>query len=341
MQPLGNNDTLRYDARHARQSGWFAQNQHHIPDFHQPGTLTETRLLREQRWPDLAVQLFEEPAYVTPLELPPPNHLRLILLLSGTMRLSLNTAGRQHTYHSVPGTVKLTAYYHPPHAMQWATLSAEPVRTAHLYLPQDLLTRTAEAAGLNPARIELREGSGVPDSLLYALGRSLAQELNGPTGLDSLLAQTATQMLVAQLLRHHCAFTHELPRHRGQLPAGQVRLLRDYVQAHLSETIRLDELAALVHLSAYHFCRVFKRTTGFTPNQFVMRQRLARALELLRSTNLNVNQVATAVGYASPTHFAYLLLRHTGRLPTDYISERFIQIPPAAEQRFGQQPLLS
>ena len=141
-----------------------------------------------------------------------------------------------------------------------------------------------------------------------------------PTGC---FAETATQLLAAQLLRRHCAFVHELPAHRGgQLPAERLRQLRDYVQAHLRESIRLEELAALVFLSPYHFCRVFKRTTGLTPHQFVIQQRLERAVSLLRGSGLNVSQVAEAVGYASPTHFAQLLVRHTGRLPTEYLPER-------------------
>ena len=322
MHPLGNVNTLRYDDREASQSRWFAQNRHYAPDFHRPGAPTETRLLREQRWPDLAVQLFEEPACVTPLELAPPHHIRLILLLSGAVRMNLHSGGRPQTYRSAPGTVKLTAPYHPPYHMQWATLAAEPVRSAHLYLPEDLLTRTAEAAGLNPARIELREGAGVPDPLLYEVGRALAQQLHGPAGLDNLFAETATQLLAAQLLRQHCAFAHALPAHRGQLPAARLRQVRDYVQAHLRETIRLEELAALVFLSPYHFCRVFKRTTGLSPNQFVIQQRLERGVALLRGSGLNISQVAEAVGYASPPHFAQLLVRHTGRLPTDYLQER-------------------
>ena len=322
MHLLGNVNTLRYDDREARQSRWFNQTHHYAAEVRRPGALTHTRLLREQRWPDLAVQLFEEPTHVTPTELAPPGQVRLILLLSGALRVNLGTGGRQHTYRSAPGTVKLTAHYHPPYQMQWAALATGPVHSAHLYLPHDLLTRTAEAAGQNAARMELREGWDVPDPLLYELGRTLARELHGPAGLDNLVAETATQLLAAQLLRRHCAFVHELPAHRGKLPAERLRRLREYVQAHLRESIRLEELAAVVFLSPYHFCRVFKRTTGLTPHQFVIQQRLERAVALLRCSGLNVSQVAEAVGYASPTHFAQLLVRHTCRLPTEYLKER-------------------
>lgn len=321
MTLLGNANTLRYDAAEARKSRWFQQALAASREVALPSA-SETRLLLEQRWPSLTVQLFEEPAFVSPIELPPPRQHRLMLLLSGAMRMNLLSGGRQLTYNSAPGTVKLTTPQHLPYEMQWVPLTAEPIRTAHVFLAEGLLVRTAEAAGLSPGRIELREGSGIADPFLYQLGATLAQELASPAALGGLYAETAAQLLAAHLLRHHCAFTHALPERRGKLPAARLRAVRDYVRAHLSEAIRLEELAALAHLSPYHFCRVFKRTTGLTPNQFVIRQRLDQAVELLRHSQLNVGEVAAAVGYASPTHFAQLFVRYTGRLPTDYVKEQ-------------------
>ena len=319
--PLGNANTLRYDAAEARKSRWFQRTLAASREVALP-TASATQLLREQHWPSLTVQVFEEPAFVSPIELPPPRQHRLMLLLSGTMRMNLLSGGRQLTYNSMPGTVKLTMPQHLPYEMQWVPLAAEPIRTAHVYLADGLLARTAEAAGLSATRVELREGSGIADPFLYQLGFALAQELASPAALGGLYAETAAQLMAAHLLRHHCAFTHALPGQRGKLPATRLRHVRDYVRAHLSEAIRLEELAALAHLSPYHFCRVFKRTTGLTPNQFVIRQRLEQAIELLRYSSLNVSEVAAAVGYASPTHFAQLFVRHTGRLPTDYLKER-------------------
>jgi len=314
MTVSGNANTLRYNAQAAK--------------THQPLPATaetspqQTSLLREQRWPQLAIQLFTEPAHIEPTTLQPPSQLRLILLLSGTTRMQIRSHGRAQTYISRPGTVKLTTPHHQPYEMHWTALSAAPLRTAHLYLPPTLLTRTAEAAGLNPARVEVTEGCNIPDALLYQLSHTLAQEVATFPGLDSLFAESATQLLAAQLLRRHCAFSHELPDRRGKLTAAQLRRVRDYVQAHLGSVIRLDNLAELVFLSSYHFCRVFKRTTGVAPNQFVTNERMIRATELLRSSDLSVKQVAAAVGYSSHAHFTQLYARHTGQLPVSITRQR-------------------
>ncbi|UOQ68911.1 helix-turn-helix domain-containing protein [Hymenobacter volaticus] len=320
MSLSGNNNTLRYDTQLARPSQKHQTTS--SPTGPEADVVTETQLLREQRWPELTVQLFAEPACVTPVQLGPPSQLRLLLLLSGTMRMHVHSGGRELAYTSQAGTVKLTTPNHLPYQMHWSTLTADPVRTAHLYLPLELLSRTADAAGLNSARVELAEGCAIPDPLLYQVGCALAQQANNAPESDRLFAETATQLLAAQLLRQHCVFVHELPDHRGKLTSKQVQQIRDFVQDQIGEVIRLEDLAALVFLSSYHFCRVFKRTTGLSPNQFVIRQRMERASELLRHSGLSVKQVAFAVGYTNHAHFTQLFVRHTKQLPLRLTQKR-------------------
>lgn len=314
----GNANTLAYDAGEARRSSWFQKNRMYAKKFSPVGTVTETQLVHEQCWPGLTVQLLEEPAHVTPVLLNPPRHLRLILLRSGAMRIGLNIGGREFTYHSAPGTVKITTNQHLPYEMNWVLLSQEPVRSAHIYLSNELLGKTAAAAGLDEALVELVEDVNIDDPLLYQLARSLTLEVENPLPLSDLYAESAAQMLAAQLLRRHCVFPHQLPDSRGKLSKERLRQVQDYVRAHLSEAIRLEELAALTFLSPHHFCRVFKRTTGLSPNQFVIRQRMERAVELLKGSGLSVANVAAAVGYTSHAHFTHLFVRFVGRLPTSY-----------------------
>ncbi|OUJ70586.1 helix-turn-helix domain-containing protein [Hymenobacter crusticola] len=315
MNFSGNANILRHDDQAAKSS----RKPLHTNAEVNPA---ETSLLREQRWPQLAVQLFAEPGCIEPTRLLPPSQLRLLLLLSGTTNMQIRSHGRTLTYVSRPGTVKLTTPHHQPYEMQWTAITPAPLRTAHLYLPPTLLTRTAEAAGLNPDRVEVAEGCNIPDTLLYQLSYALAQEVAVASGPESLFAESATQLLAAQLLRHHCAFSHELPDRRGKLTPAQLHRVRDYVQAHLGDVIRLDHLAELVFLSSYHFCRVFKRTTGLSPNQFLTNERMVRATELLRNSDLSVKQVAAAVGYSSHAHFTQLYARHTGQLPVSITRQR-------------------
>ena len=76
MTISGNTNTLRHDAQAARTND--------VSPAHAEVSPQQTSLLREQCWPQLAVQLFAEPACIEPTSLLPPSQLRLMLLLSGT-----------------------------------------------------------------------------------------------------------------------------------------------------------------------------------------------------------------------------------------------------------------
>ena len=72
---------------------------------------------------------------------------------------------------------------------------------------------------------------------------------------------------------------------RGGLPIRQLHKVEDYVSARLAEEISVDTLAGLVELSPFHFSRVFKQTTGLSPLQFVTRERITRAQQMMRESS--------------------------------------------------------
>jgi AraC family transcriptional regulator len=75
-------------------------------------------------------------------------------------------------------------------------------------------------------------------------------------------------------------------------------------------------------MSAFHFSRLFKKTTGFSPSQYLIRLRMAEARRLLRETERSVIEIGLEVGYSSPSHFAQIFRREVGITPTDYRGRR-------------------
>ena len=94
--------------------------------------------------------------------------------------------------------------------------------------------------------------------------------------------------------------------------------MEDYVRERLAEEISIERLAGLVELSPFHFSRVFKQATGMSPLQFVTRERITRAQQLIRETSRSLIDIALEVGYTSPSHFAKLFRRLTGVTPTEF-----------------------
>ena len=85
--------------------------------------------------------------------------------------------------------------------------------------------------------------------------------------------------------------------------------------------LTLCEMAQAVELSTAHFSRMFRKSTGDTPHQFLLRQRLERAKTMLRSADGRVMDVAVACGFRSQQHFAQAFRRVCGICPTEYRQE--------------------
>jgi AraC family transcriptional regulator len=91
-----------------------------------------------------------------------------------------------------------------------------------------------------------------------------------------------------------------------------------YVQDNLHRELRLAELSALVHMSPYHFARLFKRSTGVSPHRFLVRQRIEQARALLAAQTLPISGIARSVGFRTPSHFTTTFRRVTGITPSAY-----------------------
>jgi len=94
------------------------------------------------------------------------------------------------------------------------------------------------------------------------------------------------------------------------LSPRQLKPVIDYINNYLDQDLGLAELAAIAQLSQYHFSRAFKRSTGMSPHQYVIQQRVERAKLLLREKKMSICEVAIAYGF---TYQRYLN-RHFKRL---------------------------
>jgi AraC family transcriptional regulator len=89
----------------------------------------------------------------------------------------------------------------------------------------------------------------------------------------------------------------------------------DYLHSHYRERIDLGTLARVACLSKYHFLRLFTQVHGITPQQYLLRKRTSTALRLLRTTSLDVSQVASRVGFTQRHALLRQMQRWTGLSP--------------------------
>ena len=106
--------------------------------------------------------------------------------------------------------------------------------------------------------------------------------------------------------------------YRGGLGSARLRRIRELVDAKMGDDLSLDEMAQSIGLSAAHFARMFRKSTGETPHQFVLRQRVERATAMLRAADSRVLDVAVACGFKTQQHFAQVFRDVWGVSPTEY-----------------------
>ena len=122
------------------------------------------------------------------------------------------------------------------------------------------------------------------------------------------------------LLEAHPATTGVPDGTSSELPACRLRRVTQHIQENLQRELRLAELSALVHMSPYHFARLFKRSTGVPPHRFLVRCRIDQAQALLAARTVPIAQISRMVGFLTPSHFTTTFRRITGMTPSAYRS---------------------
>ena len=105
----------------------------------------------------------------------------------------------------------------------------------------------------------------------------------------------------------------------GALSSEQLRLVREFVEAHLADKIVLEDLSLLVGLARFRFLKLFKRTVGMTPHAWLLRMRLEKAMALINANrNMPITEIAHAVGFFDQSHFTRAFREAYGVTPARF-----------------------
>jgi AraC family transcriptional regulator len=135
----------------------------------------------------------------------------------------------------------------------------------------------------------------------------------------SLMADGLVLQLLSEVLRL-AARNNRVAK--GGLAPWQQRRCREALAAQLDNGMSLADLAALVGLSPWHFCRAFQHSMGTTPHHYQQQMRVTRACDALARSDTPITQIALDVGYGSSQAFARVFRNEMGCSPIDYRRER-------------------
>ena len=97
-----------------------------------------------------------------------------------------------------------------------------------------------------------------------------------------------------------------------------VRHARSLLDRYANTPITIEQLSQEVALSPYYLIRLFRRVYKQTPHQYLIQQRIARAKDLLRTTDLSITEICAAVGFESLGSFSTLFHNVAGLSPSAY-----------------------
>jgi AraC family transcriptional regulator len=171
-------------------------------------------------------------------------------------------------------------------------------------------------------RIELAPVFNLEDGQLEHLLRALVAVAQDGSGADLLMGELLVNAACSRLAKRYAVSKLNMVPRRGGLPEARLKRVLEYIDANVGRNITLSELAGVVDMSLYYFAVLFRQSTGLSPHQYVLKQRVKRAKELLRNPNLSVLDVSISVGFEQQNNFARAFRRVIGVSPTQFRRDR-------------------
>ena len=189
--------------------------------------------------------------------------------------------------------------------------TGDQVATASVRLPSPLIKQAAATIGRSSGEL-IPQVLGA-DEIVVRLALLLIEDRDSGAKHGPLYTESLSLALVAHLL---CKYGVARNKDRGSpLTGGYLRRITDYMECNLEKDLSVQELAALVGLSATHFSSLFRHATGVSPHRFLIRKRVERARKLLVSGTDSIAHVAIQVGFCDQSHLTRQMRRVLGICP--------------------------
>lgn len=241
-----------------------------------------------------------------------PDHLLLVTLSGGAKMNEVRTdCGHRHKGPDFAGAVSFV----PAHCERRLRLTEVSASWASIAIDPAALDRIGEEDG---RPWDFAPFSNAEDAFIRGLVTEFARLHATYGGLEALYCESMAYALARYMTRRYGRPALARPDGPWKLPPWRLRRIADYVETHIEREILVEDLAALVGVSAGHLHRAFRATTGKTPLAFVNDRRIARARRILAAEPVAVTELALRVGFQSPSHFARLFRRTTGVNPSAY-----------------------
>jgi AraC family transcriptional regulator len=179
-------------------------------------------------------------------------------------------------------------------------------------LGRELVSR---AAGDADGDVDLPNLFSFDDPVCRELSLSMVAEAQAHGAAARMYVESAAVVLAQRLMA--LKGRPAAPTPRPGLPPAVLRRAKEFLHDQMDRNPGVTELSTAVGMNVDHFSRMFKRSTGLAPHQYLGNIRLERAKRLLMG-RAPIIEIAYEVGYANPSQFSAFFRKRTGQSPTEF-----------------------
>src|SRR5271168_4954886 len=184
-----------------------------------------------------------------------------------------------------------------------------------VYLPRQRMISVAESmARRSDLRLRLPK-PGFDDYIITNLLNIIQFAFDNPERSSQLLVDEISTLLISHLI-HNYSDVSPIERSRGGLASWQERIAKEILFARIFNPPTVDELGQACGVSARHFIRAFRQSTGRTPHQWLMQERALKAKNLLEHSDRTLADISAMCGYANLSHLCRAFQSYFGHSPS-------------------------
>jgi len=198
----------------------------------------------------------------------------------------------------------------------------KPFHSLHFYVPRsalDAVTEQLRAPRIGELACQL--GIGHNDEVVRHIGASLLQSLRRPEEANQLFIDYTMLAVTVHVAQTYGGLPRNAERARQGLSPWQMRRACEKLNSDLSGKLPLAQIAADFGLSVSHFSRSFRLSTGLPPHQWLLRQRISVAKQLMTVRSLSLAEIAISAGVANQSHFTRVFSTLVGVSPAVFRRE--------------------
>ena len=198
----------------------------------------------------------------------------------------------------------------------------QPFHALHFYLPRSALDGIAEQSGApRVGALPAQLGVGHDDPVMRHIGGALLQALRRPAETNQLFIDHMMLAFTAHVAQTYGGLRWGVKVSKGGLAPWQLKRAYEKLDADLGGTLSLQQVAAEFGLSVSYFSRAFRASTGLPPHQWLLRQRVKAAQQLMSVQDLPLSEIAISVGFANQSHFTKVFSAQVGVSPAAWRRE--------------------